>query len=260
MDPRFWGNRREWPYDFEENIFLGRALEEVGKSTFSSEWTEHDTSISTQSVLDFTPNHRQNKEALWYLSRTKPDVVDKWETFKAVPRISPGGTRLLPFDLWTEARENQKKFIDLELPKFFARRDAATQALKSILLSGSVVTRTRIITGGRFIDCDPGFWDRENFEAALHRCCVGQSWIFLDRMTFDRARETRAGAVQPPLSSAEATVLLTREFQENGSLSQRRAEELILKRGGWKREAVRALHLQVTGEAKPGPKRPRRLP
>jgi hypothetical protein len=214
---------------------------------------------SQDTLIDITPNDAQNKKAILYLSFTRPEILSELTGPGGSDAVT-GGVRKLNFLEWAEARNNQKRYIDLELPRLYERRDSALDTLKRILLSGKVPTRTRAIKGGKFIEHSADFWNESNFDEALHLCRIREDWIFVDRSTFDREIHKLGETVRRPLSTAEARMLLTREWEEKGSLSQRRAEQLVLPGGGWKRAAVRHLHREVTGDVKPGPKRPRRTP
>lgn len=260
MDPAFWVNQAEWPSDFQDFIFIGRAFHIVGKCLFEDQWSESVALVSPEPRLALVPSHSENIRALKILRRTKPRLVEDWPTESVVYSLKPGGIQrrpaLLSRELWAEARRTQAYETDVLLPPLFERRDQTVNAMAAMLACGEVRGYLRSMSGGRFIPRPPEFWTQNPIWLVLRKCAVDHDWVFVDGVELRTRLERDRKQPLVRLSERDVLALLKSAFEERGDiLTQADAVELIQRRDPeWRRDTIRQLLKRITGETRPGPK------
>jgi hypothetical protein len=50
VEQDFWGDKKGWPRDTDEHVFLGRAIEKIGAAIFGDKWTGSEPSAAADSA------------------------------------------------------------------------------------------------------------------------------------------------------------------------------------------------------------------
>ncbi|MGE6743313.1 hypothetical protein ACQKGC_23865 [Allorhizobium pseudoryzae] len=154
---RIWNQEptSNWPIDFGRYIFIGRAVQKVGRALFGHEWT--DAAPSQSQTPEFRRKRRLTVDDLWHnwqiikalLSEEELATITKAPYFSRPPVISA--------EVWSIAipRLNETK-----LP-FQRYKDVQSQMLEWFR-SGAVRTGIRAHRGGEIVEADSSLWNSED--------------------------------------------------------------------------------------------------
>jgi hypothetical protein len=174
-----------WPEDQPGRIFLGRAIDKMGKALFGGDWTGHEPAVNTSlRPLPWTPAFAkpyEKEQAQWLLGR----IVEYGRYGPKVAEFTD--------EEWDEATEKRADLLKELAP--IRKRLAETQyALKSAFTGPNAIhTFTRPLPGG-YVAKEPlsgDNWLTETWQQRFQFCridtrqpfvarLVGSEWLFVD--------------------------------------------------------------------------------
>lgn len=188
---RIWNQepKSNWPIDFGRYIFIGRAVQKVGRALFGHEWT--DAAPSQSNIPEFRRKQRMTVDDLWHnwhiiealLSEEERAPITKIPYFNRPPAISA--------EVWSIAN---RRLDELKLP--YQRYKEVQSRMLEWFRSGAVRTGTRAHRGGDIVEATPSLWNSEDlsfrfdygkldasepFEPVGDRSSEALSWIFVEQ-------------------------------------------------------------------------------
>lgn len=192
---RIWNQEptSNWPIDFGRYIFIGRAVQKVGRALFGHEWT--DAAPSQSNTPEFRRKQRMTVDDLWHnwhiiealLSEEERAPITKIPYFNRPPAISA--------EVWSIAN---RRLDELKLP--YQRYKSVQSHMLEWFRSGAVRTGMRAHRGGDIIEAAPSLWNSEElsfrfdcgkldsskpFEPVENQPPESLSWIFVEQESLD---------------------------------------------------------------------------
>ncbi|MGR9169584.1 hypothetical protein [Rhizobium sp. KDH_Rht_773_N] len=271
----FWTMPGRFPPDFGGYRFLGKAVNEVGKAKFGSDWTGHEGSPPRLLMpqpdpilggIPFDelakPHERLAIDIL--LQKHRPDFG------RPLPERRPFGPVVAPFtyEQWNEgirlARENDEK--SWAIRRRFA---AVVESLIGCLREGRMKSAVRPIRGGEYSSFLPSaLWNSEQLGARFSLCQMNPLKPFEIGIAGDNYQlifvdveglEKLVASVAPAPSPIEPSRRIVEMKRSNPTLTR---EEIFKSFGNMSTRAFDR-HWKLAAEAMPdltkgGPKKPRR--
>jgi hypothetical protein len=182
-DTKFWLKSSEWPKDASTDVFLGRAIDRIGKAMFGSEWDGKE--VYTE-VSDIIPNL----------------ITKKSPNYRQFERIARGILKHhdgeLTAEQWDEARGLHKaRMADRTVS--VKRRQAVCDAIAAGCQADVLQTSYRPIPGGVFTPIPSVWWNTVRTAQRFFYCQIkpqdpfavglageGYCWIFVTTESLDQ--------------------------------------------------------------------------
>jgi hypothetical protein len=195
---KFWLRSSSWPIDSSAFVFLGRAIDAIGKSMFHEHWKGWQ-----DAVVEYTPAFpKQQPLEPNNITRQAYSLLAKYKPEFGLSRIDPGtppsDIKRLTNEQWAAATElhiRVSEAIDLRGSKRFAE---VQKAIVRSAEAGKLETAIRPIPGGDFTPVPASWWNSERLEVRFEMCqmnpndpfgygVAGDSfcWIFVSRKSLN---------------------------------------------------------------------------
>lgn len=183
-----------WPIDFGRYIFIGRAVQKVGRALFGHEWT--DAAPSQSQTPEFRRKPSMTVDDLWHNWHIMEALLSDEE--RAPITKAPYLTRppVLSAEVWSIANQRLR---EIKLP--YQRYKEVQSQMLEWFRSGAVRTGTRAHRGGDIVEAVPSLWNSEDlsfrfdygkldasepFEPVGDRSSEALSWIFVEQESLDK--------------------------------------------------------------------------
>ena len=259
-DP-FWGRARDWPIDTPENLFLGRAVDALGREKFGMAWqgTSHAGAVDTlpgRHRRDLATPSEVAKVCRILLALPEPPMilVSDEEFISLEQGREDENSELLAYEIASSRIDEQtwQKAVDIFEELYDAGPTMAHQwrivqsDLHDAMLSGSLRTFVRPLNGGEAKPCAPSIWNTENWRERFTFCRlhpedpftkhavddVGMQHIFVGRDDFAklmRASSLTSVALTNDYASPHLQIMLkvTRDMQLSRDAPPPRVENIV---------------------------------
>ncbi len=207
--PWNWLRRDKWPSNSPDEIFMGHAIDRLGRVLFGDQWNMREpegapVAKRLSPTWDVAPEH-ERMEVGMRTARTR-ELFRQGEFITKPPKGTPA-PELTPEE-WADAVAER----DEKRERWAAshRRWAEVQAVfEWPLRRGEIETRTRGADKSYFLKADEGSWNIDSFAGRFTDLRMNprapndhhsgdRGWIFFDRLSFDAFLRRVAAERKPP--------------------------------------------------------------
>jgi hypothetical protein len=243
----FWfaGKGKHWPRDTSSHVFLGRAVDVIGKSMFGSDWGG-----PVDIILEYEPTFP------WRPGARFPGDANRAHDLLAHHRPEFGRKRLkgskateLSEEEWRAAEETVAK-INKDNAPGIQRFEKVKREVIQQSEAGKLVTAVRPMAGGEFREIPPWWWNSEKIDVRFQMCQLnpgepfgygfagnGFCWIFVIRASLD----AYIGSLAPQVKQTVAVQHQCQQWLEQ-QFSRQEAE-------GWNKRQFQAAATEIFGSA-----------
>ncbi|WEK50984.1 MAG: hypothetical protein P0Y66_02595 [Candidatus Kaistia colombiensis] len=280
MRLEFWSDPSKWPFDGLGFLFLGRAIDRVGRAEFGDKWNGEELVADASHIVpdswadaSFATKRYVNESLGAHFHDYKPGV----ERWVVVQNASPNYRKQTIY-IGAEDWARGAKLLDAQSRKVAAqilRRQAVEQIIAAKLAAGEFRAAARPVRGGELSPVPAAAWHTEMWRQRFDFCqmrldkpfapgsCGDRSaqdpyhLIFLsdaDLTAFEKTQRAKAqNPAHRPAPESEVRKFFLNLKQEGRGLTQKDAERELEKHfgpGSVPRDRGRAIYKEVYG-AKP---------
>lgn len=190
----FWQDQTGWPRDTLEMIFLGRAVDQLGRTLFDQEWTGEEPWVETFSYLKIGSNRRATND---FIARYLPQFGRREYHGSMAPPPTGYDDDRPKFEFSAQEYQELQLFIDRHnqaVPPAKKRFMEVQKAIADGAIAGKLGTSFRAIAGGDVSPIQLSWWNTERLERRFATCRInpndpfgsgGEAWIFVSRIDFE---------------------------------------------------------------------------
>jgi len=165
----FWGKPDRWPRDTSTNVFLGRAIDQIGRTMFGAEWRGVFDIVAK--LIDPIPAHKEL--ALPWQTRQTFDFYLAQRSLPPLDAFSVKRKKLNDNE-WKAARDLIRALNDNRRP-FIERYNSVERAVIVGAEAGRLVTTLRPTAGGQFTEVPSWWWNSEAISNRFDMCQMNPS-------------------------------------------------------------------------------------
>jgi hypothetical protein len=202
----FWKDQTGWPRDTPKMIFLGRAVNQLGRAIFGEDWTGEEPGIRTFSYFKIVTRSRETNN---FIACHLPQFGRKEYNSSMAPPPTGHDDFRRKFEFSKEELQEMKLFIDRHnatVPSAKERFIKVQTTITDGAGAGKLGTSFRALAGGDVYPVPSHWWNTERLEQRFASCRIdpeapfgpgGAAWIFVSRSDLENLLQA-SGSSQTP--------------------------------------------------------------
>jgi hypothetical protein len=202
----FWQDQTAWPRDTQERVFLGRAVNRLGRALFGEEWTGEEPIAETFFYLRIATDQRATNN---FIARHLPQFGRKEYRGSMAPPPTGYDGHSPKFKFSEGELQEMELFIERHnetVPPAKERFKKVQNAIADYAVGRNLETSFRPFAGGDFSPIPASWWNTERLAQRFAFCSLdpdkpfkegGTAWIFVARDDFEEIllRDASTGGI-----------------------------------------------------------------
>jgi hypothetical protein len=168
----FWQDQTAWPRDTQERVFLGRAVNQLGRALFGEEWTGEEPGIKTFSYFKIVTDSRATNN---FIARYLPQFRRREYHGSMAPPPTGYDGHSPKFKFSEGELQEMELFIERHnetVPPAKERFKKVQDTIADGAVSGKLGTSFRAVAGGDFSPIPVSWWNTERLGQRFASCLI----------------------------------------------------------------------------------------